>query len=195
MLLFCHRLASPLWVAELYLPDSLVNFSDPFFFLDKVALEFLAKLSSDSNLHNLTANSRMPVFENKRLNLHDIWRWFLKESYLYEAYQRSFLILPPRLYFNQESPRIAIFSQLLILICFACKRMWSFRGFFLASNDLQRVKYLHPVSILIKIGVLVRKKKNAPKMSACENSRFSSLLAAGDVHYKPQARFLGDSDV
>ena len=49
---------------------------------------------------------------------------------------------------------------------------------FLASNDLQRVKYLHPVSILIKIGVLVR-KKNAPKMLACENSRFSSLLAAG----------------
>ena len=43
---------------------------------------------------------------------------------------------------------------------------------FLASNDL------HPVSILIKIGVLVR-KKNAPKMLACENSRFSSLLAAG----------------
>ena len=28
---------------------------------------------------------------------------------------------------------------------------------FLASNDSQRVKYLHPVSILIKIGVLVRK--------------------------------------
>ena len=28
----------------------------------------------------------------------------------------------------------------------------------LASNDSQRVKYLHPVSILIKIGVLVRKK-------------------------------------
>ena len=49
---------------------------------------------------------------------------------------------------------------------------------FLASNDLQRVKYLHPVSILIKIGVLVR-KKNSPKMLACENSRFSSLLAAG----------------
>ena len=62
------------------------------------------------------------------------------------------------------------------------------------QKDVKRVKYLHPVSILIKIGVLVR-KKNAPKMLACENSRFSSLLAAGDVHYKPQARFLGDSDV
>ena len=65
---------------------------------------------------------------------------------------------------------------------------------FLTSNDLQRVKYLQPLSILIKIGVLVR-KKNAPKMLACENSRFSSLLSAGDVHYKPQARLLGDSDV
>ena len=65
---------------------------------------------------------------------------------------------------------------------------------FLASNDLQRIKYLRPVSILIKIGVLVR-KKNAPKMLAWENSRFSSLLAAGDVLYKPQARILGDSDV
>ena len=32
------------------------------------------------------------------------------------------------------------------------------RIFFLASNDLQRVKYLHPVPIFIKIGVLVRKK-------------------------------------
>ena len=29
---------------------------------------------------------------------------------------------------------------------------------FLVLNDSQRVKYLHPVSILIKIGVLVRKK-------------------------------------
>ena len=65
---------------------------------------------------------------------------------------------------------------------------------FLASNDLQRIKYLRPVSILIKIGVLVR-KKNAPKMLAWENSRFSSLLVAGDVLYKPQARILGDSDV
>ena len=53
-----------------------------FIFLDKVTLEFLAKLSSDSNLHNLTANNRMPVFENKRLNLQDIWRWILKECYL-----------------------------------------------------------------------------------------------------------------
>ena len=35
---------------------------------------------------------------------------------------------------------------------------------FLASNDSQRVKYLHPVLILIKIGVLVR-EKNAPKMT------------------------------
>ena len=34
-----------------------------------------------------------------------------------------------------------------------------FPRIFLASNDLQRVKHLHPVSILIKIGVLVRKKK------------------------------------
>ena len=33
------------------------------------------------------------------------------------------------------------------------------RRIFLASNDLQRVKYLHPVPIFIKIGVLVRKKK------------------------------------
>ena len=37
--------------------------------------------------------------------------------------------------------------------------MLSVGGFFLASNDLQRVKYLHPVPIFIKIGVLVRKKK------------------------------------
>ena len=53
-----------------------------FIFLDKVTLEFLAKLSSDSNLHNLTANNRMPVFENKRLYLQDIWRWILKKCYL-----------------------------------------------------------------------------------------------------------------
>ena len=53
-----------------------------FIFLDKVTLEFLAKLSSDSNLHNLTANNRMPVFENKRVNLQDIWRWILKKCYL-----------------------------------------------------------------------------------------------------------------
>ena len=53
-----------------------------FIFLDKVPLECLAKLSSDSNLHNLTANNRMPVFENKRLNLQDIWRWILKKCYL-----------------------------------------------------------------------------------------------------------------
>ena len=41
----------------------------------------------------------------------------------------------------------------------------------------------------------ISEEKNAPKMLACENSRFSSLLSAGDVHYKPQARLLGDSDV
>ena len=35
---------------------------------------------------------------------------------------------------------------------------------FLASNYSERVKYLHPVLILIKIGVLVR-EKNAPKMT------------------------------
>ena len=34
----------------------------------------------------------------------------------------------------------------------------------LAPNYSERVKYLHPVLILIKIGVLVR-KKNAPKMT------------------------------
>ena len=53
-----------------------------FIFLDKVTLEFLAMLSWDNNLHNLTAYNRMPVFENKRLNLQDIWRWILKKCYL-----------------------------------------------------------------------------------------------------------------
>ena len=36
-----------------------------FIFLDQDTLEFRAKLSSDSNLHNLTTYNGMPVFENK----------------------------------------------------------------------------------------------------------------------------------
>ena len=65
---------------------------------------------------------------------------------------------------------------------------------FLASNDLQRVKYLHPVSILIKIGVLVRKKK-CPEDVSLRKQPFLLSPRRGDVLYKPQARFLGDSDV
>ena len=40
-----------------------------------------------------------------------------------------------------------------------------FPRIFLASNYLQRVKYLHPVPIFIKIGVLVRKKKFSEDVS------------------------------
>ena len=66
--------------------------------------------------------------------------------------------------------------------------MFKCRRIFLASNDLQRVKYLHPVPNLIKIGLLVRKKKCPEDISLrkqpfllCPRRWGRPLQAAGSI--------------